>query len=119
MRRVLRASGKAVWTWPPVGATDAGPMQIQLKEGAALGRGETVLQGTTHDTVHAENWLRRKSIARTVVEEAGRRDRLKDKAQRYEARRRTRITNQGKWTARSQFPFGNTSEEPRKFQRSS
>jgi hypothetical protein len=35
MRGVLRASGKAVWTWPPVGAVDAGPMQIQWWEGAA------------------------------------------------------------------------------------
>ncbi len=29
-------------------------MQIQSWEGAALSRGETVLQGTTHDTVRAE-----------------------------------------------------------------
>jgi hypothetical protein len=29
-------------------------MQIQLWEGAALSRGETVLQGTTHDSVRAE-----------------------------------------------------------------
>ena len=35
-------------------AVDAGPMQIQLWEGAALGRGEAVLQGTTHDAVRAE-----------------------------------------------------------------
>jgi hypothetical protein len=35
-RGVLRASGKAVWTWAPVGATEAGPMQIQLMEGASL-----------------------------------------------------------------------------------
>jgi hypothetical protein len=50
----LRASGKAVWTWPPVVAVDAGPMQIQWWEGAALGRAETVLQGATHDIVRAE-----------------------------------------------------------------
>jgi hypothetical protein len=37
-----------------VGAVDAGPMQIQWGEGVALSRVETVLQGTTHDTVHAE-----------------------------------------------------------------
>ena len=48
MRRVLRASGKAVWTWPPVGATDAGAMQIQLKDGVSLRRAETVLSGATH-----------------------------------------------------------------------
>ena len=47
-------SGKAVWTWPPVVAVDAGAMQIQSWEGAALSRAETVLQGTTHDTVRAE-----------------------------------------------------------------
>src|SRR5258707_5229802 len=29
-------------------------MQIQWCEGAVLSRAETVLQGTTHDTVHAE-----------------------------------------------------------------
>ncbi len=50
----MRASGKAVWTWPPVVAVDAGAMQIQSWEGAALGRAETVLQGTTQDTVRAE-----------------------------------------------------------------
>jgi hypothetical protein len=50
----LRASGKAVWTWPPVVAVDAGPMQIQWWEGAALSCAETVLQGRTHDTVRAE-----------------------------------------------------------------
>ena len=53
-RGVLRASGKAVWTWPPVVAVDAGAMQIQSWEGAALSRTETVLQATTHDTVRAE-----------------------------------------------------------------
>ena len=53
-RGVLRASGKAVWTWPPVVAVDAGAMQIQWWEEAVLRRAETVLQGTTHDTVHAE-----------------------------------------------------------------
>jgi hypothetical protein len=35
-------------------AVDAGPMQIQWWEGAALSRAETVLQGTTQDTVCAE-----------------------------------------------------------------
>ena len=42
-RGVLRASGKAVWTWRPVVAVDAGSMQIQSREGAALSRAETVL----------------------------------------------------------------------------
>jgi hypothetical protein len=40
--------------WPPVVAVGAGSMQIQSWEGAALSRAETVLQGTTHDTVRAE-----------------------------------------------------------------
>ena len=35
-------------------AVDAGVMQIQSWEGAALSRAETVLQGTTHDIVRAE-----------------------------------------------------------------
>ena len=35
-REVLRASGKAVWAWPSVVAVDAGPMQIQLREGVSL-----------------------------------------------------------------------------------
>jgi len=35
-------------------AVDAGSMQIQSYEGAALSRAETVLQGATHDTVRAE-----------------------------------------------------------------
>ncbi len=78
----LRASGTAVWTWPPVVAADAGAMQIQWCEGAALSRAETVLQGTTQDTVRAEIWLRRKSMAKTVVEEGGRRDRFDGEAER-------------------------------------
>ena len=88
-RGALRASGKAVWTWPPVVAVDAGPMQIQWWEGAALSRAETVLQGTTQDTVRAEIGLRRKSIAKTVVEEARRRDWFDGGAQRYAAPGRT------------------------------
>jgi hypothetical protein len=35
-------------------AVDAGPMQIELWEGAALSGVETVPQGTTLDTVRAE-----------------------------------------------------------------
>ena len=53
-REVLRASGKAVWTWPSVGAVDAGSMQIQWWEGAVLSGAENVLHGMTHDTVRAE-----------------------------------------------------------------
>jgi hypothetical protein len=36
------------------GAVDAGLTEIQLWKGAALSHAETVLQGTTHDTVRAE-----------------------------------------------------------------
>ena len=67
-RGVLRASGKAVWTWPRVVAVDAGPMQIQSCEGAVLSRAETVLQGTTHDTVRAEI-----ATAKKYREDCGRR----------------------------------------------
>jgi hypothetical protein len=34
---------------------DAGAVQIQWWEGAALSRAETVLQGRAHDTVRAES----------------------------------------------------------------
>ena len=71
---VLRASGKAVWTWPPVGAVDAGPMQIQLRKGVSVRCAEAVLWSATHDTAGAEDWLGRKSSAKTVVEEGARRD---------------------------------------------
>jgi hypothetical protein len=74
VRRVLRASGKAVWTWPPVGAADAGPMQIQLREGVSLRCAETVLSGATHHTTHPENWLGGKSIVQAVVEEGAKKD---------------------------------------------
>jgi hypothetical protein len=49
-------------------------------EGAALSRAETVLQGTTPDTVRAEIGYG----AKTVVEEGGRRDRFDGEAQRCE-----------------------------------
>ena len=61
-------------------AVDAGAMQIQSWEGAALSRAETVLQGTTPDTVRAEIGYG----AKTVVEEGERRDRFDDEAQRCE-----------------------------------
>ena len=74
MQRVPRASGKAVWTWPPVIAVDAGPMQIQRREGVSLRCAETVLSAATHDTARPENWLGGKSIAQAVVEEGARKD---------------------------------------------
>ena len=73
-REVLRASGKAVWTWPPVGAVDAGPMQIQLRKGVSVRCAEAVLWSATHYTAGAEDWLGRKSSAKTVVGEGARRD---------------------------------------------
>ena len=74
MQRVLRASGKAVWTWPSVGAVDAGPMQIQLREGVSLRRAKTGLSGATHDTTRPENWPEGKSIAQAVVEEGAKKN---------------------------------------------
>ena len=74
MQRVLRASGKAVWTWPSVGAVDAGPMQIQLREGVSLTRAKTGLSGATHDTTRPENWPGGKSIAQAVVEEGAKKN---------------------------------------------
>ena len=74
MKRVLRASGKAVWTWPSVGAVDAGPMQIQLREGVSLRLAKTGLSGATHDTTRPENWLGGKSIAQAVVEEGAKKN---------------------------------------------
>ena len=81
-REVLRASGKAVWRWPPVVAVDAGPMQIQWWEGAVLRRVETVLQGTRHDTLgteigHGEKVSRRrwsKKLEEGIALTAGHRD---------------------------------------------
>ena len=71
-------------------AVDAGPMQIQWWEGAALSRAETVLQGTTHDTVRAEigygekvsQGLWSKKLEEGIVLTAGQRD-----AERLEGRR--------------------------------
>jgi hypothetical protein len=44
-------------------------MQIQWWEGAALSGAETVLQGTTHESVRAEIGYSEKNIAKTLVEE--------------------------------------------------
>jgi len=48
-RRVLRASGKVVSRWPLAIAVDAGPMEIQLWEGAVLRCAGTVPQRAIHD----------------------------------------------------------------------
>ena len=45
-----RAFDTAVRRKPPVVAADAGPMQIQLREGAVSRCAETVQQSTTDDT---------------------------------------------------------------------
>jgi hypothetical protein len=51
VRRVLRASGKAVWAWQRVIAVDADPMQIQSWEGAESRCAETVLPNAKHYTM--------------------------------------------------------------------
>ena len=49
-------------------------MQIQLREGVSLRRAETALSGATHETARRENRPGRKRMAKSVTEEAGRRD---------------------------------------------
>jgi hypothetical protein len=44
-------------------------MQIQLRKGVSVRCAEAVLWSATHDTAAAEDWLGRKSSAKTVVEE--------------------------------------------------
>ena len=63
---------KAVRTWPPVIAADAGPMQIQWWEGAALSFAQTVQQDTTQRHCVLGNWLRRKSVGESVPKSARR-----------------------------------------------
>ena len=71
-------------------AVDAGAMQIQSWEGAALSGAETVLQGTTHNTVRAEIGYGEKVLQRLwskkVEEGIGLTARHRD-AQRLEVRR--------------------------------
>jgi len=71
-------------------AVDAGPMQIQWWEGAALNGAETVLQGTTHDSVHAEigygEKVSQRLWSKEVEEGIGLTARHRD-AQRVEVRR--------------------------------
>ena len=50
-QEVLGASGKAVSTWPLATAVDAGSMEIQLWEGAALRCAEVARQRASHDTM--------------------------------------------------------------------
>jgi hypothetical protein len=71
VRRVLRASGKAVWTWPPVIAVDAGSMEIQWTEGVSLRCADAVLRSMALHTATARAAWRQKSVAKMVVEEVG------------------------------------------------
>ena len=48
--KVQRAFDKAVRRKPPVIAVDAGPMEIQLREGAVWRCAEAVRQSTTDDS---------------------------------------------------------------------
>ena len=61
-------------------AADAGVMQIQLGEGTVIRCAEAVLKGTTPRAARSENWLRRKSSAKSVVEEPGGKDLFGDTA---------------------------------------
>ena len=49
-----RAFDKAVWAWPPVGAVDAGPVEIQLTEGMVLRCPEAAPRSTTHYAAYPE-----------------------------------------------------------------
>ena len=63
-------------------AADAGPMQIQLREGAVLRCAEAVLQGTSHDAKGREIGLGAKSMAKAEVEETRREDPCGGKSER-------------------------------------
>jgi len=63
-------------------AVDAGAMQIQSWKGAALSGAETVLQGTTHDTVRAEIGYGEKVSQRRWLKKVEDRDRFDGGAQR-------------------------------------
>jgi len=93
---------------------DAGPMQIQSWEGAALSRVEGVLQGTTHGTVRAEIGYREKVSRRLWVEEAGEGIGLTARQRKCGAPRRTRVFElervvscpQSCWWWRTKLDFG-------------
>ena len=90
----LGAFDKAVWGWPPVGAADAGPMQIQLG-----GRNGFEVSGSCaaeHDPLRRvpRNWPQRHRMAEIVVEEAARKDLFVGGAEKDAARgsaRRVRV----------------------------
>ncbi len=100
--------------WPPVVAVDAGAMQIQSWEGAALSRAETVLQGTTHDTVHAEigygKKVSRRLWLKKLEEEIGLTARHRDTERRegrrvFELERVVSCRNADRWW-RTKLDFG-------------
>ena len=51
MREAQRASGKAVWTWPPVIVADAGSMEIEFREGAVWRWADAELERATTDNM--------------------------------------------------------------------
>ena len=65
-----------------MGAVDAGPMQIQLREGVRLRCAEAVLPSTTDNTASGEDWLGGKSIGEAVAEAAARKDLFGNAAER-------------------------------------
>ena len=68
--RVVRASGKVVWTWPSVVAADAGAMQIQLGKERGLRGVEAALRSMALRTATARAAWSQKSVAKLVVAEA-------------------------------------------------
>ena len=51
MWEARRASGKAVWMWPPVVAADAGLMEIEFREGAVWRWADAELERATTDSM--------------------------------------------------------------------
>ena len=49
-------------------------MQIQMREGARLGRGEAVPASMAHEPLRAKSGLQRTSLTKNVIEEGERRD---------------------------------------------
>ncbi len=89
-------------------------MQIQLCEGAVLSRAETVLQGTTHDTVHAEigygKKVSRRLWLKKLEEEIGLTARHRDTERRegrrvFELERVVSCRNADRWW-RTKLDFG-------------
>ena len=95
-------------------AADAGPMQIQWWEGAALIRAETALQGRTHSTVRAEigygekvsQRLWSKKLEEGIGLTAGHRDAERREGRRgFELERVASCRNADRWW-RTKLDFG-------------